>query len=156
MADNSKTEYIYNLIREIRYCSLANAAGDRTIDVRIMTFSCSEDLKSFYMLSPRHAKKVKEFVGNRSATLLAYTLTKDLDDFLQVVVKGTVRIHLEIHTPALKKGLLALAGKLDIPAEKLANGIPEDCVFLELKPKEIELTEYKDIMHKIQTARITF
>jgi hypothetical protein len=34
------------------------------------------------------------------------------------------------------------------------NGIPSDCVFLELLPKEIMLTRYLDILHNMPATKI--
>lgn len=154
MAEEYTKESIHRTLREIRYCSLASQAGDKTIDLRMMAFSCTEDLKSFYMLSPRSAKKIRDFIDNRYASLLAYTLTDNLEDFVQFVVKGTIRIHIELHTPDLKNSLLTLAGRLGIPAKSLKDGIPGDCVFLELRTKEIQITKYKDILHNMPVTKI--
>jgi hypothetical protein len=154
MAEYMVKGEIYEKLQEIRYCSLANLTEDKTIEMRVMTFTCTEDLKHFYMLSPRTAKKVKEFIDNRSATLLAYTLTKNLEDFVQIVARGKMRIHIEAHTPDLIDAIQILGEKMDLPAEKYKDGIPGDSIFLELRPDELCVTTYRDILNKNPVTKI--
>ena len=154
MAEEITKESVCEMLREIRYCSLASQAGDNTIDLRMMTFTNTKDLKSFYMLSPRSSKKIKDFIDDRTGTLLAYTISDNLEDFVQIVVKGKIRIHIELHSPELKSALETLAGKLELPAKSLNDGVPGDCVFLELRTKEIMITRYKDILHNMPTTKI--
>ena len=62
MPEEYDKDTIWRLFREIRYCILANQAGDGTTDVRTMSFSCSRNLHGFYMLSPKNARKINEFL----------------------------------------------------------------------------------------------
>ena len=154
MADELTKESVYEILREIRYCSLASQAGDKTIDLRMMTFTNTKDLKSFYMLSPRTSKKIKDFIDNRHGTLLAYTMSDNFEDFVQIVAKGKIHIHIELHSLELKNALEELAGKLELPAEATKDGVPGDSVFLELRIKEIGITRYKDILHNMPVTKI--
>jgi len=154
MPEQYDKEAIWRLFRDIRYCVLANQAGDGTTDVRTMSFSCSRDLKGFYMLSPKNARKINELLKTPQATLHVYSIANNPDEFVQFVVKGTINLHREINTPQLKAGLLQLAEKIGMLATVQTNGIPSDCVFLELCPKEIMLTRYLDILHNMPADKI--
>ncbi len=154
MAEEFTKESVYEMLREIRFCSLASQAGDKTINLRMMTFTNTKDLKSFYMLSPRTSKKIKDFIDNRNGSLLAYTITDNLEDFVQIVAKGKIQIHIEPHSLELKYALEELAGKLELPGEAMKNGVPGDSVFLELRINEIGITKYKDILHNMPTTNI--
>jgi hypothetical protein len=154
MAEEITKDSVYEMLREIRYCSLASQAEDKTIDLRMMTFTSTKDLKSFYMLSPRTSKKIKDFIDNRNGTLLAYTISDNLEDFVQIVAKGKIHIHIEPHSLELKNALGELAGKLELPVNSLKNGVPGDCVFLELRTKEIGITRYTDILHNMPATKI--
>jgi hypothetical protein len=154
MAEEITKDSVYEMLREIRYCSLASQAEDKTIDLRMMTFTNTKDLKSFYMLSPRTSKKIKDFIDNRNGTLLAYTITDNLEDFVQIVAKGKINIHIEPHSLELKNALEELAGKLELPAGAIKDAVPGDSVFLELKTNEIGITRYKDILHDVMVTKI--
>ena len=154
MPEEYDKDSIWKLFREIRYCVLANQAGDGTTDVRTMSFSCSHDLQGFYMLSPKNARKINEFLTTPQATLHVYSIANNPDEFVQFVIKGAISIHREITTPELKDGLLMLAEKIHMLRSVQENGIPSDCVFLELRPKEIMLTRYLDILHNMPATKI--
>jgi len=69
-------------------------------------------------------------------------------------VQGAKHIQ-QINTPQLKTGLLQLAEKIGMLRSVQTDGIPGDCVFLELCPKEIMLTRYLDILHNMPATKIT-
>jgi len=154
MPEEYDKESIWRMFRDIRYCVLANQAGDGTTDVRTMSFSCSRDLQGFYMLSPKNARKINEFLKTPQASLHVYSIANNPDEFVQFVIKGTVNVHREINTPELKAGLLMLAEKIGMLSTVQKNGIPSDCVFLEIRSKEIMLTRYLDILHNMPATKI--
>ena len=154
MPDEYDKDSIWKILRDVRYCVLANQASDGTTDVRTMSFSCSHDLKGFYMLSPKNARKINEFLKTPQATLHVYSIAENPDQFVQFVIKGTINVHREINTPQLKDGLLMLAEKIGMLGSVQKGGIPSDCVFLELCSKEIMLTRYLDILHNMPANKI--
>ncbi len=154
MAEEYSKESIWRLFRETRYCVLANQAGDGTTDARSMSFSCSRDLHSFYMLTPKNTRKIDELIKNPEATLHAYSCAKDKDEFVQFVIKGSINVHREIKSPQFKDGMLLLAEKLGMQRSEQEVWNPEDCVLLELRPREITLTRYLDILHNLPATKI--
>ncbi len=148
-------EMVWRLLRGIRYCTMANQAPDGTVDVRAMTFSCSPDLRGFYMLSPQNTKTMNQILKNPHSTLHVYSLSNNPDEFVQLTVKGTLRIHREAGDSRLKAGLLMLAEKLDMRATIQSDGIPDGCVLLELVAKNMNLSRYKDILHEMPATKIT-
>ena len=155
MAEEYNKDSLWRLFRETRYCVLANQAGDGTTDVRTMAFSCNRDLRGFYMLSPKTARKIDDLTRAPQATLHVYSIARDMDEFVQFVVKGAVNIHPDAKAPGTREGLLALAEKLGMLRQVQEKGMPEDCVLLELVPKEIMVTRYLDILHNMPATSIS-
>lgn len=154
MPEETTKEWIWERLRNIRYCILANQSGNGTIDVRAMAFSCSRDLRAFYMLSPKNTKKIDDFEKHPDATLHVYSITQDMEEFIQCVVKGKVTIHREIKSPELKECLQIVAEKLDVGEDFQVGGMPCNWVVLELRAKEFVLTRYQDILHSMPSMKI--
>ncbi len=156
MPPNYDAEYIFKTLQRHDFAVVSNQSGDGTTSTRVMAYACKRDLCEFYLLTPKTAPKLREFMKNPDASLLVFSKAKDNADSSQITVKGKVTIHRDIGSPAIQEGIRIYADKTGILSQQSSSNLPADYAFMVLKPKEISLRLYIDILHNIPATKITF
>ena len=121
-----------------------------------MAYTCTRDLRKFYMMTTKASTKMKDFSNNPSVSLVVLSPEKEIGDYSQIAIKGKISTPNDLHTPVVKNGICLYAEKMGMLGKDLENNLLGNYVFLELNTKEVKFNVYLDILHNLPATKIEF
>jgi len=156
MPQKYDSDFIWNVLQKNRYCILSSHADDGTINTRVMAFTCTRDLRRFYLLTTKDSTKLKDFSKNPSTSLVVFSPAKEIGDYSQIAVKGKISIPSNLHTPEIRDGIRLYAEKTGMLGSDMDNNLLGNFVFLEMHTREVRFNIYLDILHNLPGIKIEF